>query len=411
MKFKSLVFLVLVVVLLAGLLSWKNFNNKTKPAVNTVSENSNQQASSTISESLNTTGLNLKLPQGLAISTFAKNLPGARVIAFDSLGNMWVSQTSKGTISEIEIKDGKAVSVNPIFKNLKNPHGLAIDGTTMYIAEENKISKVALYTEDSLHTITELPKGGRHFTRTLLLVENLFKDSKLKEDKKRLLVSIGSSCDACNETDSSLASVFSMRLDGSDFRQYAKGLRNSVFMVLNPSDGKIWATEMGRDNLGDELPPDEINILQEDKDFGWPICYGKNIHDTQFDKNTYIRNPCEEPFEIPSFIDLPAHSAPLGLAFVPNSWPAEYASDLLVAFHGSWNRTTPTGYKIARIKLLKDGKYKAAEDFISGWLLKDGKTSSGRPVDIVFDKNGIMYVSDDKAGVVYKVEYIGNDKN
>ena len=116
-----------------------------------------------------------------------------------------------------------------------------------------------------------------------------------------------------------------------------------------------------------------------------------------------------------SYIDLPAHSAPLGLAFVPDSWPAEYRNDLIVAFHGSWNRSEPTGYKLARIKLSEKGEYEGmdstgsprVEDFISGWLSSDGKTSLGRPVDIIFAENGIMYVSDDKAGVIYKVEYLG----
>ena len=109
-----------------------------------------------------------------------------------------------------------------------------------------------------------------------------------------------------------------------------------------------------------------------------------------------------EPFETPSFIDLQAHSAPLGLAFIPSSWPAEYRDDLLVAYHGSWNRTTPTGYKIVRIKLDASGTYQGTEDFITGW-----RTESklyGRPVDVTFDKAGSLYISDDESGVIYKLE-------
>lgn len=169
---------------------------------------------------------------------------------------------------------------------------------------------------------------------------------------------------------------------------------------------------MGRDNLGDDLPPDEINIIERPSagsgqssipNFGWPICYGKNIHDTNFDKNTYIRNPCMEPFETPSFIDLPAHSAPLGLAFVPEEgWPEEWWYNILVAYHGSWNRSTPTGYKIARLKMNAKGQYLGAEDFISGWLTKDGK-KTGRPVDIKVLSGGTAYISDDHAGVIYRL--------
>ena len=187
-------------------------------------------------------------------------------------------------------------------------------------------------------------------------------------------------------------------------KEYARGLRNTVFFTWDEK-GRMWGTDMGRDYLGDDLPPDEINILSEDKNYGWPICYGKNIHDTNFDKNVYIRAPCEEPFETPAFIDLPAHSAPLGLAFIPVGWPREYAGNLLVAYHGSWNRSVPTGYKIARITFDAAGNYIGAEDFMTGWLVEKGVI--GRPVDLLVNQ-GVLYISDDRAGVIYKVEYKGD---
>ena len=154
----------------------------------------------------------------------------------------------------------------------------------------------------------------------------------------------------------------------------------------------MWETERGRDNLGDDLPPDEINIVEEGKNYGWPICYGKNIHDTNFDKNTYIRNPCEEPFEMPSYINIEAHSAPLGLVFVPEEgWPEEYWYDLFVAYHGSWNRSVPTGYKIARIPLDDKGrKTGPIEDFISGWLTAGGR-GLRRPGGILLLPPGVMF--------------------
>ncbi len=383
-------------------------------------------------EAVNRTDFPLKLPKGFVISVFAKNLPGARVMVIDGLNNMWVSQTGQGKVSQVEAGSGK---VNEIFKNLDRPHGLAVDpreGFTLYIAEETKISKVNIKNlspassagqaptlpsggEGVFQKIADLPKGGRHFTRTLAFGPD-----------GRLYVSIGSSCDVCNEKDERFASIYSMKEDGTDFRKEASGLRNAVFFDWSYVDGKMWATEMGRDNLGDNLPPDEINIIEmgpgsspgraaQPLDFGWPICYGKNIHDTQFDKNQYIRNPCEDKQS--SYIDLPAHSAPLGLAFIPEEgWPEDYWYNLIVAFHGSWNRSEPTGYKLARIKLDAKGNYQGmdstgspqVEDFISGWLSSDGKTSLGRPVDIIIQPGGTMFVSDDKAGVIYKVQYLGN---
>jgi glucose/arabinose dehydrogenase len=200
-----------------------------------------------------------------------------------------------------------------------------------------------------------------------------------------------------------------MNKDGTDFRRVAKGLRNSVFFTWNNQDGKIWAADMGRDLLGDNIPPDEINIIDpaatSTADYGWPVCYGKNIHDTQFDKNTYIRNPCLEPFEKPSHIDLQAHSAPLGLAFVSSTygWPQDYTGNLLVAFHGSWNRSIPTGYKVVRLILDKNGGFVRQDDFITGWL--EGNKAIGRPVGLTYDKNGRLYISDDKTGIIYRVEY------
>jgi glucose/arabinose dehydrogenase len=159
--------------------------------------------------------------------------------------------------------------------------------------------------------------------------------------------------------------------------------------------------------LGDDLPPDEINIILEGKDYGWPYCYGKNIHDADFDSSVEAEKKCLAAES--SFIDVPAHSAPLGLAFIPPSedWPQKYHYDLLVAYHGSWNRTIPTGYKIAIYDFDGKGDYNGARDFISGWLNDEDGTVLGRPVDIIILEDGIIYISDDRAGVIYRVKYLG----
>lgn len=329
--------------------------------------------------SFNDTGLPLALPPGFSISVFARDLPGARVLLLDKQGNMWVSQTREGAVSLLEIKEGKVTDQKPVFQNLNNPHGLAFDpdnSNVLYIAEEHRISKVDLKGETKLQKIADLPSGGGHFTRTLGFGPD-----------GRLYVAIGSSCNVCLEGDFRRAKIFSLNRDGSDFREYARGLRNTVFFIWDKS-GRMWGTDMGRDHLGDDLPPDEINLIEAGHDYGWPHCYGKNVPDP-------FGGGCEG--KTGSHIEMQAHSAPLGLAF--------YEGDLLVAFHGSWNRSIATGYKIVRMKLDEEGNFRGSEDFIIGWLAPGGG-ALGRPVDILPAPGGVLYISDDKAGVIYRLRSI-----
>lgn len=359
------------------------------------------------SPSFNATGLPLQVPAGFLIALFAKDLPDARVMAFDPQGRMLVSETSAGKVVALAGQaDGLAAHAGTVVQGLRDPHGLAFDcpdpvsaqTCKLYVAATDQIVRYdydpANASAGNAQKIADLPSGAGHFTRTIAFGPD-----------ERLYVSIGSSCNVCIEKDGRRASIYSMNKDGSDFRLYASGLRNTVFFTWSPVDGQMWGADMGRDYLGDDLPPDEINLLKNGGNYGWPICYGKDIHDTNFDKNLYIQNPCAG--KAASFVDLPAHSAPLGLAFVPSNspWPAEYWGDLLVAYHGSWNRTVPTGYKIVRISSLDQGAKLDTEDFISGWLTKAG--TLGRPVDLVFDSKGTMYISDDQAGVIYQVTYGG----
>ena len=358
------------------------------------------------SESENITGLPLRLPPGFSISVFAKGLDKPRVLVRDPNGTLLVSDTDAGRVVALPDvdRDGVADRAVTVASGLDRPHGLAFrcaDRCRLYIAETDQVAvwdyDAGALRAGSKKKIIDLPDNGDHFTRTILFLP--------PPDDDKLLISVGSDCNVCREDDARRAKILIANADGRGLRAFVSGLRNAVFMALHPATGKVWATEMGRDLLGDNLPPDEIDIIEDGKNYGWPICYGKNIHDTDFDKNVYVRNPCLEPFETPSYIDIPAHSAPLGLAFAPaDGWPEEYRDDLLVAYHGSWNRSMPTGYKIVRARLDADGNFEGFEDFITGWL-RDGGTALGRPVDILIDSGGVMYISDDKAGVIYRVTY------
>lgn len=349
----------------------------------------------------NSTDFPLVLPDGFSISIFAKNLSGPRVLALDPGGTLLVSIPSKGRVVALpdENHDGVADRTEVVIDHLHQPHGLAFHPKeeTLYVAETDG---VAVYDYNpgtrkatNRTKIIDLPSGGNHFSRTIAFGPD-----------GRLYIAVGSDCNVCIETDKRRAAILVANMTGPGPvtpKVFASGLRNSVFMAWHPVTKELWATDMGRDLLGDDIPPDEVNIIKDGGNYGWPTCYGKNIHDTNFDKNTYIRSPCLEPFEHESFIDIPAHSAPLGLAFVPSNWPAAYRDDLLVSFHGSWNRSVPTGYKVVRMKLDSQGTYEGTEDFLTGWFVGSG--ALGRPVDLLFDTQGTLYISDDKSGVIYRV--------
>lgn len=376
---------LLIIIIVVGAIAAFSFYSKNLSGIWPAIELPKQDISDIITnrKSENKTASPFTLPSGLSVSIYSKALGNVRDLEFDPGGNLLASLTKEGKVVALpdKNKDGISDETVTVVSGLNQPHGIAFRENKIYIAETNV---VAVYDYDQTNfkatnkkKIIDLPSGSGHFTRSLLF------------NGDKLLISIGSSCNVCNEKDSRRASIMISNPDGSDLKTFASGLRNSVFMTKNPVTGDVWATEMGRDLLGDDIPPDEINIIREGN-YGWPICYGKNVHDTEFDKNAYIRNPCSDDQAHPSLIDIPAHSAPLGLAF--------WKGSLLVAFHGSWNRSVPTGYKIVKI----DPKTGKIEDFITGWL--KGKEALGRPVDILVRDDKTIFVSDDKSGVVYKLD-------
>jgi glucose/arabinose dehydrogenase len=351
----------------------------------------------------NTTDMPIRLPSGFSISVFAEGLGQPRVMAIDPGDTLLVSIPAQGRVVALPDLDrnGVADRVAIVIENLNRPHGMAFrcrPDCRLYIAEKDRVTAYS-YDQKNLKVtkmkeIADLPDGGGHSTRTLLFLPGSHDD--------RLLISVGSSCNVCNEDDWRRAKILSVPADGGSLSTFASGLRNAVFLAVHPETKKVWATEMGRDFLGDDLPPDELNIIEEGKDYGWPFCYGKNVRDDTFSPGK--KRTCREPGTYPSHIDIPAHSAPLGLAFFPEKgWPVEYRNDLLVCYHGSWNRSIPTGYKIVRYRLDENGRLLNAEDFATGWLANDGSLF-GRPADVMIRPDSTIFVSDDKAGVVYLIK-------
>lgn len=357
----------------------------------------------------------LVVPPGFSATIFARDVKGARVMARDPKGAMVVSQTSEGRVVVLPDLDGnqEADQAITILSGLDRPHGLAFicpdtvgasadqDACVLYVAEEGALRAYGYdadtYKATYLKTLATFPQDGGHFTRTLMPTP----------DNKGLWVSIGSSCNVCEEASPLRASIQTVDVATGRMTPFATGLRNSVFLALHPVTGELWATDNGRDVIGDDIPPDEINIIKQGGDYGWPICYGQNIHDTDFDTRQYIQNPCTG--KAAAHIDLPAHSAALGLAFVPEEgWPDDWAHDALVAYHGSWNRSQPAGYKVVRIDLASSGAggLGGQNDFVTGFLppgeMDEGK-AIGRPVAIMAEPGGVAYISDDKAGAIYKI--------
>jgi glucose/arabinose dehydrogenase len=215
----------------------------------------------------------------------------------------------------------------------------------------------------------------------------------------KIYVSIGSTCNVCLETDPHRAAVWIYNLDGSGGRLYARGLRNAVGMTINPWNSQVWVTNNGRDDMGDNLPPDTVYALQDGGNYGWPRCHAGDLLDPTYG------HPGDCKGVAAPLINLQAHSAPLGLAFYnADRFPAQYHG-LFIAFHGSWNRSIPTGYKVVFVPLSSHGQVAGpVQDFATGWLMNTNN-ALGRPVGLAIGPDGALYVSDDKGGVIYRITY------
>jgi len=340
----------------------------------------------------------LKLPPGFAISVFVKT-ESPRMLAFSPGGTLLATSASGGTVAAFPDPQhsGRASARITVLADLNGPHGIAFHGGHLYIAE---ITRLVRYDWDEAHLratnaalLTKLPESGQHITRTILFAN------------AKLYVSVGSSCNVCVESDPRRATVSEMNEDGSDAHIFASGLRNAVGLAFNKRTGTVWVTDNGRDWLGDDLPPDEIDDLGPGGgEFGWPYCYGNRVPDTNFGGTA---ERCRNT--VPLRVELQAHSAPLGLVFYKGEmFPAEYQGDLFVAFHGSWNLSVPTGYKVIRVKMNDFGEPVGVEDFITGWL-PPGETRKGkwmgRPVGLAIGPDGSLYISDDGNGSIYRVTW------
>ncbi len=339
--------------------------------------------------------ISINTAEGFEVGYFVEQVGPVRDLAFSPGGVLLASIPNEGKIVMFpdRNKDGIADEVAPVVAGLQKPHGIEFYDGYLYVVEETKVSRYIWRDQKLIGGVArlekklfDLPKGDRHVTRSIVF-----------DNEGIMYISIGSSCDACVEKHPYLASVIISDTEGKTPEVYARGLRNAPFITIHPVTQELWGTEMGRDFLGDNLPPDEINIIRNRADYGWPYCYGAQIFDTHF-KNKAVAD-CTGT-EKPIF-EIPAHSAPLGLRFIHSKqFPEEWQGDLLVAYHGSWNRSTPTGYKVVRLDV-ENNTVNKQEDFITGFLNKN--SAAARPVDLEFDQDGHLFISDDKGGNIFVV--------
>jgi glucose/arabinose dehydrogenase len=330
----------------------------------------------------------LNAPTGFKVSVFAPDVPGVRYLALGPGGVVYASRPSAGTIVRLPDAnhDGVVDSVVVVATGLNRPFGIAFRGDTMFVAENNEVVHFNPGSSTKVVDVPNIPGGTGHWTRTIVFGTD-----------GKMYVSVGSSCNICDESDSMRATVVQFNRDGSGGHVFARGLRNSVGLAINPTTGELWATNNDRDNLGDDLPPERINIIKDGKYYGWPQCYLPG------QKNPEYPSANCSTVEPPA-ITFQAHSAPLGLVFYTGTaFPADYRGDAFMTYHGSWNRSVPTGDKVVRVQV-QDGKPVSIDDFVTGWQRPDG-SRWGRPVSILMAPDGALLVSDDMGGKVWRVAY------
>ncbi len=336
----------------------------------------------------------LRVPAGFRIDTYAAEVPNARSMALGDEGTLFVGTRSDGRVFALRDDDGdqRADRLWTLASGLDMPNGVAFRRGALYVAESGRILRYEaiesrLDNPPEPLVVAELQAYRHHGWRYIGFGPD-----------DRLYVAMGAPCNVCEPED--LGSLISMRADGSERRIYARGVRNSVGFTWHPQTGELWFTDNGRDLLGDDLPPDELNrATGSGQHFGFPYCHGGHLPDPDYGS----QQACDE--FTPPVQRLGPHVAALGLRFYTGTmFPLKYRNQVFIAEHGSWNRSSRIGYRISLVRL-EGNRARKYEVFASGWLL--GGSVYGRPVDLLQMPDGALLVSDDKAGTIYRISYGG----
>jgi glucose/arabinose dehydrogenase len=342
----------------------------------------------------------LSKPSGFKVSVFARDLGHARMIAVAPDSTVYLTCPRQDQVKILRDRDGDgaADSVSVGLEDLPNVHGALIVEDWLYLAGTNHVWRSKRAEDGSLGKpetlIDTLPSGGQHPYRTL----GLGPDGKL-------YISVGSTCNACQEPDGSHAVMLRSDPDGKNLEVFARGLRNTIGFGWDPEKQGMWGMDNGSDALGDDQPPEELNQLREGKDYGWPYVWGKRKIDPVVDQPVGTTKEAYAQNTEPSALEYQAHSAPIGMAFyTATQFPSHYRNGAFVAFRGSWNRIPATGYKIVFIPF-SGGEPQGFEDFVSGFLIEDGEAQFGRVAGVAVAGDGSLLFTDDSNGIMYRVSY------
>ena len=346
-----------------------------------------------------------RVPQGFKVEVVADGFTGPRRIAFAPGAtaknyDVFVAESKANRVSMLRIEDGKIGQRTKFLEGLNQPYGLAFLNDSLYIGDTDAVVKIPYNAGETQSKATPqrvaaLTQGGynQHWTRNLLP----------NRDKTKLFVTVGSSCNTCEESDSQRAAISVMNPDGSGKRVYASGLRNPVGLTLRPNSDELWTVVNERDNLGDDIPPDYLTRVKDGAFYGWPYAYTDIDGVIHPDPTFGDKNPAKVAGTTAPSFPVQAHSAALGLAFYPQSggtFPGDYNGDAFLAFHGSWNRSQKTGYKIVRVHF-EGGKPVVISDFVTG--IGGDNSEIGRPVDVQVAPDGSLLFTDDGAGRLWRV--------
>lgn len=352
----------------------------------------------------------LKLPDGFHISKFA-TLSNPRMIAIADDGAVYVTQREPGTLVCLRDTNNDGIAdVQKVVAEKKMLHGITIHRGKMYLVTVKEVFVADINPDGSLgnmkEIISDLPDGGQHPNRTLAVGPD-----------EMLYITVGSTCNTCNETNQESATVLRATLDGKQRKVYASGLRNTIGFGWHPVSKKMYGMDHGMDWLGDEIQHEELNEIVADARYGWPFIYddGKPVAHPQPPKD-FTKEMWAQMSKNPALLYTP-HSAPMQMVFyMGGQFPDQYKNDAFVAMRGSWNRNPPSGYEVVRVRFNKTGSPMAIEPFITGFLIKgeapEGKDAIfGRPVGLAVAKDGSMLLGDDTNNVIYRVTYGSGNRN